>query len=74
MTDDNPLPENNNADIVTKDKFASFGEVNTDQLKMAVMYATAAEVIKTTILDVFQNEVYPSDSDILRYLVIESNH
>lgn len=74
MTNDNPLPENNNADIVTKDKFASFGEVNTDQLKMAVMYATAAEVIKTTILDVFQNEVYPSDSDILRYLVIESNH
>lgn len=74
MTDDNPLPENNNTDIVTKDKFASFGDMNTDQLKMAVMYATAAEVIKTTILDVFQNEVYPSDSDILRYLVIESNH
>lgn len=74
MTNDNPLPENNNADIVTKDKFASFGDMNTDQLKMAVMYATAAEVIKTTILDVFQNEVYPSDSDILRYLVIESNH
>lgn len=53
-------------------------DVNTtpenNQLKTAVTLATAAEIIKTALIDVFQNEVPPSDADILRYLVIESNH
>lgn len=73
-TNVNAIPENHDNRLITESQLRAFGNAETNQLKTAVTLATAAEIIKTALVDVYQNEVPPSDADILRYLVIESNH
>lgn len=58
--DVNALPENHD-------------NVETNRLKTAVNIATTGEIIKAALSDVFVEEVNPTDAEIVRYIVIESN-
>lgn len=60
-----------NADVIILPENSKPAE--TEQLKTAVNIATTGEIVKAALADVFVEESNPTDAEIVRYIVIESN-
>lgn len=72
-TDANALPENRDDRLNTESQLRAFGDAEKNKLKIAVNIATTGEIIKSAIADVFVDEANPTITEIIRYIVIESN-
>lgn len=72
-TDANALPENRDDRLNTESQLRAFGDAEKNKLKIAVNIATTGEIIKSAISDVFVEEANPTVTEIIRYIVIESN-
>jgi len=72
-TDANALPENRDDRLNTESQLRAFGDAEKNKLKIAVNIATTGEIIKSAIADVFVEEANPTITEIIRYIVIESN-